>query len=218
MTDVLQWELDPDTLRGTLWQFDSAERLQSLINQKYEWYLQNYGIFFYQWYSDVFDLRTANEFGLSVWAIILDLPLFVEYEQSPTDYPAFGFEAFGGNFFDFNFATTGTGVSNLTMEQKRVLLRLRFYQITTRAAVPEINKFLAELFGGLMYVVDNLNMTMTYIFTEPPSSSLMWALQEFDVLPRPAGVEYDFNTLSPPSFGFAPYQANFFNSNFGGTA
>lgn len=217
MTDVLRWEIEPDTLRGTLWQFDSAERLQSLIQQKYQWYFDNYGVFFYNWYFDVFDLRTANDFGLSVWAIILDLPLFVTTAQSPTNYPAFGFANFGGNFFNYNFATTGTGVQNLTTEQKRVILRLRFYQITTRASVPDINKFLFELFGGLIYAIDNLNMTMTYIFTAPPSSSLIWALQEFDVLPRPAGVEYDFNTLSPPSFGFAPYQANFFNSNFGGS-
>lgn len=213
--NIQEFIFDSETMQAILWQYDGAERLQSLIKQKAEWYGINWEGFWHHWYWDVFNLNTANDFGLSVWAIILDLPLYTSQQPSPPNYHNFGFANYGFNFDNGNFAVDVPVVNSLTVENKRLLLKLRYFQLTTRGAIPETNAFLARLFGsGTAYLVDNLDMTITYVFTQPIAASLMYVLQNLDILPSPAGVGYNIVTLSAPSFGFDPYGLNFDNGNF----
>lgn len=205
----------PDPLVGVIWQYEKSENILSLLNSKKAWYDLNYLEFLVDWITNVAFLETANEFGLAVWAIILDLPLFTVSQPSPPSYPAFGFSPHGMNFENGNFAVDAPTINNLSVEQKRLILRLRYFQLTTRCSVPEINEFLSVLFGpGKVFVLDNLNMTITYVFTSAPDSGLMYVLQQFDVLPRPAGVEVDFMMSAVDGFGFDPYGLNFDNGNF----
>jgi hypothetical protein len=69
------------------WQRSKAPILKALIKKKQEWYQANFCDFWNNWTVDVFNLDTANEFGLSVWAIILNEPLFGITQASPADYP-----------------------------------------------------------------------------------------------------------------------------------
>lgn len=199
-----------------LWQYEAAVRLQKLITGKQEWYDVAQSQFWNDWYRDVFDLRTANDFGLSVWAIILNMPL-VATTPPTDDRPVFGFGPPNLNFFESNFGSDAGGAILLDTEQKRLILRLRYFQLITRGAIPEINRFLKLLFSdqGPVYVLDGLDMTMTYVFGFVPSSRLRFVLENFDILPRPAGVEIDILVNPRDSFGFAPYYSNFENSNFG---
>jgi len=213
--NIQEFTLDSETMLAILWQYDNAQRLQSLIQQKADWYDENWGKFWAEWVYQVFNLDTANDFGLSVWSIILDLPLYTSQQPSPPDYHNFGFANYGFNFDNGNFAVDVPVVNGLSVENKRLLLKLRYFQLTTRGAIPEINAFLARLFGpGVAYLADNLDMTITYVFNQPISASLMYALQNIDVLPCPAGVGYNIITVSSPSFGFDPYGLNFDNGNF----
>ena len=103
------------------WQRGGAEKINKLIKLKQDWYNDNYCGFWNNWVKDVFDLRTANEFGLSVWAIILDLPLFDQYTKSRPDYPAIYFGQFRKNFYNSNFGRNPSTVNDLTTDQKRII-------------------------------------------------------------------------------------------------
>lgn len=91
-TQVQSFDYSVDLLRSVLWAYNEAENLQGLLNAKQTWYDKNHVEFWESWITDVFDLRTANDFGLSVWAVILDLPLFGDNAVSPPEYPAIGFD------------------------------------------------------------------------------------------------------------------------------
>lgn len=215
MSTIQQFDFSVNLMRALLWQYNDATRLQSLLQQKQDWYNENQTQFWESWIRDVFDLRTANDFGLSVWAIILNIPLVIAGPEDETGKPIFGFGQYRKNFGNGNFASIQA--SALTTEQKRLVLRLRYFQLVTRGTVPEINRFLAYLFGGegIAYVNDGLNMTGLYVFNVPISSELDAVLSQYDLLPRPAGVKIDYIvTGEVPSWGFGQYHSNFNNGNF----
>jgi len=202
-------------LQALLWQYNDAARLQSILEQKQDWYDAQFSEFWENWYRDVFDLRTANDFGLSVWAIILDTGLTITSRQVPSA-TLWGFGPVHRNFNRGNFAPSTSGI-RLTRAQKRLVLQLRYFQLITRGAIPEINAFLKYTFKdlGQAYVLDGLNMTMNYIFTFALPSQLRFVLEEYDILPRPAGVGVNYLVIVRDTFGFGPVHLNFNRGNFG---
>ncbi len=202
-----------DLLRALLWQYNEAPRIEALLRAKQAWYDGEQTEFWTDWVTDVFNLQTANDFGLSVWAIILGLPLSVMPADDPNK-PIFGFAADDVNFNNGNFAATSQIVLNT--DQKRMALRLRYFQMTTRGSVPHINFILRAVFGeGAAYVVDGLTMRMRYVFTEALAPEIVFVLTEYDLLPRPAGVYVDYVIIGDGSgFGFAADDVNFNNGNF----
>lgn len=205
MATIQQFDYSVNLLKAILWQYNESPNLISLITQKQEWYTQNQTDFWESWYTNVFDLQTANLFGLAVWSLILNVPLFVPYEPEPSDKPIWGFNEYDPsyptlensyvNFFGGNFSTRGD-VTILTEEEQRFLLRLRYYQLITRGEVWDINKFLNYLvltsnigFTGNIYALDDLDMTMRYVLTNNTFPAvLLDTLVQLDLLPRPAGV------------------------------
>jgi hypothetical protein len=182
---IQAFDFSVNLLRAMLWQYNEASRLESLVAQKQAWFdAENQG-FWDNWMVDVFDLRTANAFGLSVWAIILDMPLTIESGNTPGEERViFGFASDDENFDNGNFEPWAA--LPLTVEQSRLILRLRYYQLVTRGTVPEVNKYLQTLFAdlGSAYVVDGLNMTARYVFGFPLSTDLQQVFSLFDLLPR----------------------------------
>lgn len=207
---IQQFDFSVDLLQSLLWQYERATRLQALLTAKSEWYAENQTAFWTNWYRDVFDLRTANDFGLAVWARILGFPLVAGVPGSG-DRPVFGFDPTGENFENGTFGIDANGVLTLTTEQKRLVLFLRYFQLTSNGTPLQINEFLARTFGdlGRVYVQDGLDMTCTYLFEFAPSEALVFILQNFDILPRPAGVELKILISPADAFGFAPYYMNF---------
>ncbi|MFA5387745.1 MAG: DUF2612 domain-containing protein [Candidatus Paceibacterota bacterium] len=215
MSQIQALDFSVDLMRALLWQYNDAARLEALVRQKQEWYDANQSAFWSDWVADVFDLRTANDFGLSVWAIILDIPLAITTAQSPTQPGKWAFGEFRKNFTHGNFAASTS--SSLTTEQKRLILRLRYFQLITSGAVPEINTFFADLFGefGPAYVLDGYDMTAFYVFNFALSSKVRTVLTEFDLLPRPAGVKVSHVVIGQANgWGFEQYRKNFNNGNF----
>lgn len=217
-TTVQQFDYSVNLLQAVLWQYDKAPRLLSLLRQKAAWYAANFSEFWSDWYRDVFNLETANEFGLSVWGRILDVPLVTSAPGSGAR-PVFGFGVHNRNFFDGNFGRDTSGVINLTVEQKRLVLKLRYYQLISTGTVPETNAMLRRVFGaqGRVYLLDGHDMTQTYVFSFVPAQSIRQVLQNFDILPRPQAVASRILVQPSDVFGFAPYYLNFENSNFGGS-
>ena len=74
--DIQSFDFSVNLLQALLWEYNEASNLQSILTQKQAWYNTNQSNFWNNWIVNVFDMRTANEFGLTVWSIILDLPLF----------------------------------------------------------------------------------------------------------------------------------------------
>lgn len=240
---IQTFDYSVDLLQAILWQYNEAINLQSLLTQKQEWYNINQSDFWSNWYTNVFDLRTANFFGLSVWSYILKLPLFVPINPEPIDKPIWGFNAYDPTFPDLentylnfengNFSTLGK-VTTLTLEEQRFILRLRYFQLVSNGTIftqpeqlannlviPGINAFLDYLMStsnldptGQIWALDGLDMTMTYVFTFSVSVNLRKILVAYDLLPRPAGVGIKYIMEPDLVWGFGPFNQNFGNGTF----
>lgn len=212
------FEYSVNLLRAIVWQYDSAANLRGLVQAQQDWMDDNQEAFWTDWYTDVFDLRTANTFGLTVWSIILGVPL-VGPSSSGKEGPAWAFGSARQNFGRGNFGGSGAPIA-LQEEEARLVLRLRYYQLVSRGTVPATNAFLAELFAdqGPVYVVDNYDMTMDFVFGFTPGANLRYVLDRLDILPRPSGVLANYTVepvCTPPEYGDYPteYLANLVDSS-----
>lgn len=211
---IQQFDFSVDLLKALLWQYNDATNLQGLLDAKATWYAANQTAFWESWLADVFDLRTANDFGLSVWSAILGLPL---YTNPPADLgPVFGFDTQTDNNFDDGiFGDRNT--YQLPTETKRIALQLRYFQVTSSGTVPETNRMLAYVFRNLgkAWLTDNHNMTQTYVFAFTITADLVYLFNTFDILPRPAGVSSQWIDSTLAYWGFAVGDYNFDNGTFG---
>lgn len=217
MSTIQQTSADVNLLRAILWQYNKSVNLQGIIEKKQAWNVEARTKFWSNWYRDVFDLRTANEFGLKVWSIILDLPLFFNSDPSPDTKPTWGFGAYRFNFRGANFSNRDGATVQLPTEGKRIALQLRYMQLTGSGSVPETNRRLAAIFGqyGGAYLLDGHDMTQEYYFKFKLPWFMQYAFDELDVLPRPAGVKSTYRDSSQTYWGFGEYRLNFRRGNFG---
>lgn len=213
MTNIQQFDFNIDLMRAILWQYNSAEKLQSLLLSKKTWTDTYYSGFWNDWYRDVFNVETANEFGLSVWAIILGLPLYVS-TPAEAARDAFGFDA-NENFFNSTFAAVSETVG-LPLETMRIAIKLRYHQLTCSTTIPETNRMLKRIFGdrGPAYLLDGEDMTQTYVFMFEIGAQLRYLFDNFDILPRPASVKSNYIIGTKKAFGFGQYNVNFNNGTF----
>lgn len=129
-----------------LWQYENTIALKALILQKSAWYQTWVNEFWDQWIDNVFNLTTANAFGLSVWAIILNTPLFINTSPQ-VDTNLWGFNAYVPyptlqnsytNFDNGNFVASSESIS-LSVEQQRFLLRLKYLKLVSRGSIAQTN-------------------------------------------------------------------------------
>lgn len=271
--NIQQFDYTVNLLQAILWQYDEATNLLSLINQKQAWYNQYQTEFWDDWQNYVFylanpDLTTNTEtqdlalFGLAVWSIILNVPLYVPLVIESDTKPIWGFNAYDPSYPDLEntywnfFGATGVGgganfstagqVIELSLAEQQFLLMLKYFQLITRDNMMSLNTFaidastqsitelpfyacsvnyflnwLCVTFGeninytGTIYALDNLDMTMTYIFTEPDFPvDLFEAIVDLDLLPRPAGVGIKFINDTLNIWGLGAFNQNFTNGNF----
>lgn len=177
-----------NTLQSVLWQYNNAEKLQALLKAKQAWYSANHEQFWQEWYDNVFNLFTANDFGLSVWGKILD--------------------------FKRQISLNDGSVYTLSTEQYRLLLKGRFLMFRKHGTVNQINAYLKLLFGaqGRAYVLDNHNMTTAYVFEFQPTEEQQFLFDNVDFLPRPAGVGYEIRILPNIFLGFEGSDMETFNN------
>jgi hypothetical protein len=216
MTRIQQFDFSVDLLQALLWQYNDALKLQQLLTDKQEWVNDNQTAFWQAWFTDVFNLVTANDFGLSVWSIILNIPL--SQGPAPSTKKSFGFGAFRKNFNNGNFTRADSTIF-LTREEKRLVLRLRYYQLISNGVTTVDNEFLKEVFKnfGTVYLLDSIGgMELVCVFKYRPSPQLMLILKKYDLIPRPSGVRLRFFFATRKTFGFGPYRRNFNNGSFNG--
>lgn len=196
-----------DLLSVMTWRFDQSTNIVALLTNKDSWYQINHVNFWNSWYSSVFNLKTASNFGMAVWAFILDLPMSVLSLQDTFRYWAFG--TLRSNFTDTgqvpmnptsgNFPPAGTSGGITSPKEKIAALRLKYYSHISDRSVWNINDLLNDVFFeqfGNAYVLDNEDMTATYVFEFEISTLFQSAMLEYDLLPRPGGVKISIQT--PP--------------------
>lgn len=213
---IQQFDYDVDLLQAMLWQYTDAVNIQALLEAKNTWYETNETAFWEDWYTNVFNLATADEFGLNVWSIILGQPIFINNGPSPSQAGIFGLGSYNQNLTNGNFGSQNGQTYQFSTPIARLLLQLRYFQITSSGTVPEINRMLKYLFGtyGLVYLVDDLDMTQRYLFNFTIPSEMLLMLTSFDLLPRPAGVKSIIQEVPVLTFGLGPHNGNLTKSNF----
>ena len=195
MSTIQHIDANVNLLRAILWQYEGADNLRRIVEAEQAWFDGAQSGFWESWIRDVFDFNTANYFGLAVWSRILDIDLGVDVDASAAE-PAFGFGQYNENFENGNFSRLNSGTISLTTDQKRLVIRLRYAQLTTRPTLPNINRILSAVFsdfGGNAYVTDNQDMTIDYQFNFLIPSSLRLVLEKYDLLLRPSTVGYNIS-------------------------
>lgn len=213
--DIQLFDFSVNLLQALLWQYNNAPNIQSLVNSKNNWYFENQEQFWGYWFNNVFNLETADDFGLAVWSIILGQPTYINNAPGDTSM-AFGWGSNRMNFGNGNFCPANGSTYQLPAQWARLLLQLRYFQLTSAGTVPEINRMLKYLFAlyGPAWCVDNLDMTMTYYFDFAIPSGFLMILQNFDILPRPSGVKLSWQQGNFKPFGWGSNRANFGNGPF----
>jgi Protein of unknown function (DUF2612) len=219
LNDIQAFDYSVNLLQAILWQYNGALNLQGLLNAKAAWYETNQTEFWSDWYTNVFNLETADQFGLVVWSIILGLPLYVN-SPPPADKPTWGFGGGSPSNDDVgfnlgNFTPTNGSSYLLPLATQRIALQLRAYQLFSSGTVPEINRTMQFIFRnlGTVWLEDYRNMTQAYIFNFPVTWDLAYIFNNFDILPRPAGVYSTYIDNSTKYFGFNSFNGNF-NSGY----
>lgn len=218
MTATIQpFDFTTDEMKAILWQYDSAPNTKALVQSKQDFYDQNQTQFWNDYLANIFDLETADDFGLAVWSIILDAP--IAYIVTSGGIPSWGFGTYHVNFTQGNFL--GQNGSNstyaLSTETARVILQLRYFMLTGTCTIPAINRMLKYIFFddyGPAYITDGHDMTQRYVFGFALPSDMQYAFNNFDVLPRPAGVGSTYTIFVEAPWGFNTDASNFNNSNF----
>lgn len=149
-----------DLQQAMKWLQNNAPRIQQMVQSKADWYEQFHTQFWANWESNVFDLRTANAFGLSIWCIILNVPadlfgLFPEnlswgYGPNRQNYTSVGDpnapttdpNTPGGNFYG------GGNTTLLNLNEVRWALQLRYASLISDGRLSYINQMLNFIFNG----------------------------------------------------------------------
>lgn len=214
---IQQFDFSIDLLQALLWQYNDAPNLQALLEAKNTWYIDNQTDFWESWFTNVFNLATANDFGLAVWSIILNQPTYINGAAPPSLANIWGFGTYNQNFGNGNFGQQNGYTYNFSTETARLLLQLRYFQLVSSGTVPETNRMLEYLFEqsyGTVFLLDQLNMTQRYYFEFTIPSEILLMLTSLDILPRPAGVLNIIHQGGINAWGLGPNNANFGNGNF----
>lgn len=181
--DYFQWE---NTIYS---QYANSPVLLQLLDYFFQWIDPTDQI--NSFYNNVWNVDTAVGWGLDVWGNIVGVSRTIP--GSPSKY--LGFEESGDLVSDpFNQSPFYSGESlsgNFTLadDSFRLLILAKAAANIWDGSIPGLNTILRTLFPGeVCYVVDNLNMSLTYTFDFTLTAAQLAVVQNSGVLPRPCGV------------------------------
>lgn len=154
-------------------------------------------------YSYVWNVLTAQGFGLDIWGAIVDIPRTI---QGNNLEDSFGFNQ---DFEPFNQApfydvAQGSVLYTLDDATYRMLILIKALSNISATNTPTINNIITKLFAGRgrCYSMDIGNMQMNYIFEFRLTAFERAILANANVLPHPAGVKVGIYERPPTLFGF----------------
>lgn len=145
-------------------------------------------------YNTIWNIATATGYGLDVWGRIVGVS---RYLNVPGTFEFFGFnEAQGSQPFNqapfYAGSASPTVLTTLSDAAYRQIILLKALANITNCSAQQLNMLLTGLYGaeGVVYVIDNLDMTFTYRFKYTLAPLDYVTLTQSGVVPVPAGVSY----------------------------
>jgi hypothetical protein len=218
---------DGDLTQALKWMQNNAPNIQSLVAQKSAWYQQFNTTFWTNWQENVFNLQTANSFGLMIWCIILGVPsqLFglyplnnsFAYGPNRQNYVYTGTQESwdpitdpnmtGGNFYG------GGDTTVLNLNEVRWMLQLRYVALVSNGRLSFINRMLNFIFnGGLpwnwankqyFYVAD-LTVTGNDPAGNPIAAIAQPSYLEYRIGANTGLSSGSINLMNSPQYGIVP--------------
>ena len=192
MSNIQDYNIEIDLLKHIPWQYDNATHLKKIIQNKQDNF-QKYVIdFIDDMYTNFYNVDTANSFGLRLWEIILNID-FTVAPQEPRTNNIFGFGSFNSNFFNSNFAPVVGEDNSLSLELKRLVVKLKYQSYFAPSSIVEINRVLKIAIGQNSYAIDNMDMSVTvYVETATADPIRYNAMKDYNLLQIPAGVSVNY--------------------------
>lgn len=165
-------------------------------------------------YSYVFDVATAQGFGLDLIGKIVDIGRLI---QVPVNQSYFGFKGDSSarpfNAAPFYSGPAGTYAVALSDDAYRTLILVKALANITDCTAQNLNKLLTLLFPGQRcYVADLGSMQLRYVFEFALTPVQMSIMTTASAIPRPAGVLAQIMSYDAPNtFGFAGSGGQNFN-------
>lgn len=155
-------------------------------------------------FENFFDLTwnidTAQGWGLDVWGRIVDVTRTLSVPGTDTTW--LGFEEAGETAQPFNQAPffAGQQINDnfvLTDSSYRILIFAKALANICDGSIPSINQILLNLFPnrGNCFVIDNLDMSMTFNFDFSLSSVELAIISQSGAIPTSTGVSFEVITL-----------------------
>jgi hypothetical protein len=159
-------------------------------------------------YDLIWNVDTAQGYGLDVWGRIVGVTrnivtqttgsgVYLGFEEAGTSWTGFGPAPGQGGFYGVE--NTITSVTTLQDSDFRKLILAKAAANIWDGSIPGANAILLALFPGrgATYVLDNQNMSMSYIFTFALTTAEQAIVQHGGVLPQPAGVVITVQIVPP---------------------
>lgn len=191
--------VSPDIDLTLISQYAQSPVLTQLIDNCAEYFDQSAN--WNNFYLYVWNIDTAQGFGLDFWGKVLRVTRYLELPESAT---FLGLEGSGGTasgaqfdvgvFYDGAHATETYALPD---DSYRTLLYAKALANISRTTIPALNQLLMFLFAGYgdAYVEDTGNMTMTYYLGWVPTSLQLAIMQQSGVVPHPTGVAVSISHL-----------------------
>ena len=192
---------DFDVLTTILRQYNSST---TIINEaNLHWQAISPSQFIDDFYTNIFDISTANTFGLNIWGKIVNLSRTMDYSDSnlyfgfreaqlevETSTDPQPFSAYP--FYDPSVNSSGRIV--LTDDYYRKAIMMKAMANITDCTVPSMNRMLMYMFSdsGNAWVTHDGQREMSYRFDFTPNTAELAIIQNGDILPKPAGCVVSF--------------------------
>ena len=159
-------------------------------------------------YDFVWNVETAQGFGLDIWGRIVNISREL---QIPTDPNFFGFSDALPGSYPFGEQPFWDGVAGATNTYRladdayRQLILVKALANISATNAPSLNQLLQNMFAGRgrCYVNDLGGMSLRYTFEFLLTNYEFAIMTQSGALPRPAGVGAILITTDIPVFGFS---------------
>lgn len=204
-----------DVEKTVISQYANSPTLLQLVTNMNQYIRQD--VNFSTFFDFIWNVNTAQGFGLDIWGRIVDISRLLEI---PNNFTLFGFEndhTSDLGVFPFNngvFNVPGEAVSQsylLPDDAYRTLILVKALANISATTAPAINQLLQNLFPGrgAAYVLDLGNMAMQFTFEFQLTQTEYAILSQSGALPHPAGVKVTIVTIPGADiFGFVEASPN----------
>lgn len=180
------------------WQFEHANGIVGFIDILKDFFKASTEDFWNNWNSGIIDIENVGEFPLSVLGNIIGV------ERTSLLYEGEG-------------ETEATNhLMSVDLYRKLIVCRARL--LNTNASVPEYIRCLSIVFGNSLKVIDNLDMSMSFVLSDEEEDAELRALYEQRpdlVFVYPAGVD-DGRAANGNIFALARDDGQARESGYGG--